>query len=65
MNSLSSRVHYKEYLVNKINQAKLDPVTMYETDKVKVILLREEKEVPDKDDDENEDDFRVKLIQVC
>lgn len=57
-------MHYKEYLVNKINQAKLDPVTMYETEKVKVILLREEKEVPEKDDEDDED-FRVKLIEVC
>ena len=38
---------------------------MYETEKVKVMLLREEKEVPEKDDDEDDEDFRAKLIEVC
>ena len=38
---------------------------MYETGMVKVILLREEKEVPEKDDDESDEEFRVKLIEVC
>lgn len=58
-------MHYKEYLVNKINKAKLDPVELYNTQQVKLILKREEVEqIPDEDDDEGEDDYKAKLIEV-
>ena len=53
---LSPRTHYKEYLVDKINRAKLDPITMYETVKTKMMLSREEWEVPDKEDMDGEED---------
>ena len=59
------RNHYKEYLVLKINQAKLDPITLYETTKVQVVLMREDKDVPQKeDDDEDDKDYRERLIKV-
>lgn len=59
------RVHYKEYLVNKINKAKLDPVELYNTQQVKLILKREEVEqIPDQEDDEEDDDYKARLIEV-
>ena len=66
--SILFRTHYKEYLVDKINKAKLDPVTIYETDKIKLILTRDGLEVPEKEDAdrEEEDDgtYRERLIKV-
>ena len=66
------RVHYKEYLVDKINKKKLDPITMYTTDKIKLMLTREEMKVPEQnedknadDDDETDEEFRTRLIKVC
>ena len=65
---LSFRTHYKEYLVDKINRAKQDPVTIYETDKIKLMLSRDGLEVPEKEDadGEEEDDvtYRERLIKV-
>lgn len=66
------RLHYKEYLVDKINKNKLDPVTMYETDKILLILTREELEFPPRDaneeeeegEDETEEERRERLIKV-
>jgi len=64
----SFSTHYKEYLVDKINKAKLDPITIYETAKIKLILTREEMEVPEKEEEdgveEEEDDYRERLIKV-
>lgn len=58
-------MHYKEYLVNKINKAKLDPVELYNPQQVKLILKREEVEqIPDQDDDEGDDDYKARLIEV-
>lgn len=58
-------MHYKEYLVNKINKAKLDPVELYNTQQVKLILKREEVEqIPDQEDDEEDDDYKARLIEV-
>ena len=64
---LSPRTHYKEYLVDKINKAKLDPITIYETAKITLMLTRDGLEVPDKDvDGEEEEDgtYRERLIKV-
>lgn len=64
----SFRTHYKEYLVDKINKAKLDPITIYETPKIKLILQREEMDVPEKEEEdgaeEDEEDYRERLIKV-
>lgn len=64
----SFRTHYKEYLVDKINKAKLDPITIYETLKIKVMLTREEMDVPEKEEEdgveEDEDVYRERLIKV-
>lgn len=52
-------------MVNKINKEKLDPVTMYETNIIRVMLSREELAVPEKeDDDEADEDYRERLIDV-
>ena len=58
-------LHYKEYLVRKINQRGLDPISMYETNVVKVVLMREELEVPEREEEEEEEeDYRERLIKV-
>ena len=56
------RKHYKEYLVDKINKAKLDPISLYEN--IGVILIREEKPVPEKEEDEEDDHYTQRLIEV-
>lgn len=64
----SFRTHYKEYLVDKINKEKLDPITIYETEKIQLILRREEMDVPDKEEEdgveEDADAYRERLIKV-
>jgi hypothetical protein len=57
-------VHYKEYLVNIINEHGLDPVTIYDINKIKLMLTRDEKEVPEQEEDEDDQQYREKLIQV-
>ncbi len=64
-----SRIHYKEYLVDKINKNKLDPITMYPILKIKLMLEREEMAVPkinDENDleDETEEQYNARLINV-
>ena len=56
------RKHYKEYLVDRINKAKLDPLPMYED--ITIILKREEKPVPEKEDKETDEHYRERLIKV-
>ena len=60
---LNCSKHYKEYLVLLINKAELDPLPMYDTDKIVVILKREEKEVPERED-ETDEEYRARLIKV-
>ena len=48
-----------------INKNKLDPISMYTTKKIEVMLTREEMALPDKDDEDDDDVQRAKLIQVC
>ena len=60
--SLSVRKHYKEYLVDRINKAKLDPLPLYED--IAIILKREEKPVPEKEEDETDEHYRERLIAV-
>ena len=62
--SLSLSVHYKEYLVNIINKHGLDPVTIYEVNKIKLMLARDEVEVPEQEEDEDDQQYREKLILV-
>ena len=61
---LSSSLHYKEYLVNIINKNGLDPVTIYELGQIKAMLTREEMAVPEQEDDEEDQQYRDRLIQV-
>lgn len=48
--------------MDRINKAKLDPLPLYE--KIEVILQREEKPVPEKEDEETDEDYRERLIVV-
>ena len=50
--------------MNIINKHGLDPVTIYETDKVKLMLMREEIAVLEQEDDEDDQQYRERLIQV-
>lgn len=61
-NCLCCRKHYKEYLVDRINKAKLDPLPLY--DNITVILTREEKRVPEREGEESDEDYRERLIEV-
>ena len=58
------RTHYKEYLVSLINKNKVDPIELYNENKIKRILEREEMEVPQRNDDEEEEEYTERLIQV-
>ena len=49
--------------MDRLNKAKLDPLPMYDTDKIIVILKREEKAVPERED-ETDDEYRKKIIDV-
>ena len=62
--TLHSSVHYKEYLVNIINTHCLDPVTVYDTKMIKLVLIREEIAAPEQEDDEDDQQYRERLIQV-
>ena len=54
--------------MDKINKAKLDPITIYETHKIQVMLTRDGLEVPEKEDaageEEEEATYRERLIKV-
>ena len=62
--TLLHRTHYKEYLVNKINSNKLDPLVLYEDNQIERILDREEKPIPQKEEDDTDEQYRQKLIEV-
>ena len=57
------KLHYKEYLVTKINLHCLDPIVMYDARQIMDILSREEMEIPKQQDNENEEQFRERLIK--
>ena len=53
-------------MVDRINKAKLDPLPLYEKDgNIEIILMREEKAVPEKEEDETDDHYKQRLIEVC
>lgn len=62
------RAHYIAYLVDEINRARLDPITIYETEKIKLMLARDGMEVLEKDNvdggEEEDDNYRERLIKV-
>ena len=47
-----------------INNNGLDPVTIYELGPIKAMLTREEMAVPEQEDDEEDQQYRDRLIQV-
>ena len=62
------RVHYKEYLVGKINRAHLDPISLYSVQQMQAILQREDMKLPAEDEaveeDEVEEDYVKRLVKV-
>lgn len=59
-----SRTHYKEYLVFLLNQNFIDPLPIYELGPMKGLLLREELKVPEQNDGENDEQFKLRLMEV-
>ena len=51
--------------MDRINKSKVDPLSMYTTPQIILILKREEKEAPEKEPDEEEQQYRERLIEVC
>ena len=62
---LLCRLHYKEYLVHCINVNKLDPIAIYSTAKIQIMLSKEELPSIDKMNEETENKYRDRLIKVC
>lgn len=60
---ISPRLHYTEYLVEKINTHKLDPVSIFDEADLRVCLRRNGKTVPVRRW-ESEKLYRDKLIKV-
>ena len=59
-----SRTHYKEYLVLLLNHNFIDPLPMYELGPMKGILAREELKVPEQNEGENDEQFKLRLMKV-
>ena len=57
------RLHYKEYLISKINKNKLDPIVLYTTNQIQQMLVREDIKPPDIEDEEQYK-YRERLIEV-
>ena len=59
------RIHYIEYLVCKLNEASVDPADFMDLDEIKLVLGREEKELPPKDDpNKGDDDYLKRMREV-
>ena len=61
---IDSRVHYKEYLVGKLNNSNLDPISLYAVNQLQAMLIRDDKEVPPKEEDEDENEYSKRLVKV-
>ena len=56
------RKHYKEYLIFKVNEAKLDPADNMEVDELRAVIMREEKAIPE--GDEKDAQYKERLKEV-
>ena len=61
---LPNSFHYIEYLVDKINKARLDPISLYEVYSLEAMLVREDQPLLERNDDDGEDEYKKKLIKV-
>ena len=52
--------HYKEYLIFKVNEAKLDPADNMEVDELRAVIMREEKAIPEGDEKDAQYKERLK-----
>ncbi|EDO46475.1 predicted protein, partial [Nematostella vectensis] len=57
------RMHYIEYLVERVNANLIDPVSIMTSDQLKLALEREDQAVPQKKETENNKNFRARLVQ--
>ena len=46
----ASRNHYKEYLIFKVNEALIDPADDMDVGELRVVIMREEKAIPEGDE---------------
>ena len=58
------RKHYKEYLVCKINEAGIDPGEFMTVEEIRPVLMREDKEVPNKQPNETDQAYLQRLKEV-
>ncbi|XP_048577169.1 E3 ubiquitin-protein ligase RNF31 isoform X2 [Nematostella vectensis] len=58
------RMHYIEYLVERVNANLIDPVSIMTSDQLKLALEREDQAVPQKKETENNKNFRARLVQL-
>ena len=56
------RKHYKEYLIFKLNEALIDPADEMDVGELKAVIMREEKPVPE--GDENDAQYKERLKEV-
>ena len=57
--------HYKEYLSILLNRYGLDPVEVYNKNKIWVLYDRHKKEMPPQQDGEDDNAYTQRLRQVC
>ncbi|XP_060601251.1 E3 ubiquitin-protein ligase RNF31-like [Ruditapes philippinarum] len=55
--------HYKEYLVSLINKHKIDPLAMMTLQQMKILIERNEKELPKRNQNEADNAYRRKVVQ--
>ncbi|KAH3769409.1 hypothetical protein DPMN_170676 [Dreissena polymorpha] len=57
--------HYKEYLVSLINKNKIDPIEIMDMDALKILIERDEKQMPPLNKNETEAAYRKRIEKVC
>ena len=57
-------MHYKEYLVGLINRNAIDPAELMSIDELVIVLNRSEVATPERQDGENEDIYRERILNV-
>ena len=60
----SYRLHYSEYLVNKVNSSLIDPADIMVADELTVVLARGNVPAPDRLEGEGEDVYQERLLVV-
>ena len=59
------RDHYLEYLVGLVNDNWIDPADIMSTDDLNTILGRENLAPMDRREEESDQDYKERVLQVC